>query len=87
MSNELPPLPEPAARIDQDDDNNTWGALQENVWDSDYSLKLNAPLFTAEQMQEYARAAVQAERADRKLFGVLVELDGEYEVWIRKVTP
>lgn len=58
MTNGLPPLPEPIVRVDQDDDNNTWGALQEKAWDSDYSLKLNDPLFTAEQMQEYARAAI-----------------------------
>lgn len=59
----LPPLPKHLVAIDQNDDE-FWGELQDHAWDSDYGrdLKLNAPLFTAGQMEAYARAAIEANK-------------------------
>ena len=56
---ELPPLPKHLVAIDMGDDN-TFGALQDHAWNSDYAheLKLDAPLFTAGQMHDYARSAL-----------------------------
>ena len=58
---ELPPLPVAMVRIEQDDDS-TWGEIQDEAWAEDGSteLMINAPLFTTGQMQGYARAAVSA---------------------------
>jgi hypothetical protein len=56
---ELPPLPKHLMIVDAGDDD-TFGALTDHAWNSDYSseLKVDAPMFTAGQMQDYARAAV-----------------------------
>ncbi len=54
---DLPPLPKPAALINQDDDN-FWGELQDASFDLKNGLSLNDPLFSSEQMHAYARAAL-----------------------------
>lgn len=41
-------------------------------------------LYTADQMREYAKQAIQAERAKYELYGIHVKPDGEHEVWIAK---
>lgn len=62
----LPPLPVAFVKLDSDDDN-VWGAIQSEAWVSSISeeLFLDAPLFTTKQMQAYARAAVEADRAQQ----------------------
>lgn len=59
MSNkELPPLPKHLMIFDQSDDS-CFGSLVEHAWDSDYAtMKVGDPMFTADQMRDYARAAL-----------------------------
>lgn len=62
MSNkELPPLPKHLMIFDQSDDS-SFGSLVEHAWDSDYAtMKVGDPMFTADQMRDYARAALAAQ--------------------------
>lgn len=59
---EYPALPKHLMLIDQSDDD-TFGALADQAWNSDFAddLKLQAPMFTAGQMRAY----VDADRAQR----------------------
>ena len=51
----MPALPEHLMIFDQSDDD-SFGSLTEKSWDTDYSMKVGDPMFTADQTRDYAKA-------------------------------
>lgn len=78
----MPALPKHLMIVDASDDE-YFGALTEHAWDSDYNLKVNDPMFCADQMHAYAQQyAEQRVREERE--ACLAEI--ETGIWFDKTT-